>query len=47
MTVHAAIPISGTDNEISAVMLLVVLFMWVFIFNFVSVFGRFSPYMVR
>ena len=33
MTVRASVPISETDDKISALTFLVVLFMWVFIFN--------------
>jgi hypothetical protein len=36
MIVHGAMPIREIDDQISALMFLVVLFMWIFMFNFVS-----------
>jgi hypothetical protein len=38
MTVPAAIRVRETDDKISAIMLLVVLFLWNFMFHFGSVF---------
>jgi len=38
MTVPAAIPVREIDDKISAIMLLVVLFLWNFMFHFGSVF---------
>jgi hypothetical protein len=38
MTVHAAIPINETDDRIIALIFLVVLFLWDFVFHFGSVF---------
>ena len=36
MIVHGAMPIGDTDDKIRALMFLVVLFMWVFVFNFLD-----------
>jgi hypothetical protein len=38
MTVHAAVPVNGFDDRIIAVIFLVVLFLWDFVFHFGSVF---------
>ena len=38
MIIHAAIPIRETDDRNSALMFLVILFLWNFMFHFGSVF---------